>query len=167
MYLNLLLGLVINSYELRHAYQRMSTAVPGSYATMASQLGISESSLDARIYERKGQTLSVRHALLMQDISERTDFAETVAKVSGGVFVRLPSVNLSDKDIQNNFLNLGGKFGEFITAWRQAIADGALSAHERRQLDAIAQELYAFASAIVLLTNQYYAHGNAGESESC
>lgn len=155
------------SYELRRAYQRMSTAVSGSYATMASLMGLSESGLDARIYERKGQTLSVRHALLMQDTSERTDFAETMSKVSGGVFVRLPSVNLSDKDIQNNFLNLGGKFGEFITAWRQAIADGALSAHERRQLDSIAQELYAFASAIVLLTNQYYAHGNTEESESC
>ena len=77
---------------LRKAYQPCASAPPGGAEAMAAALGMSAASLQNRIYEVKGRVLHTEHALAMQTLSGRTDFAEAIARITGGMFVQLPSL---------------------------------------------------------------------------
>lgn len=143
---------------IRQSFQTMCKALPGSYATMAAALGMgSTSALENRIYERKGQAISIHDALQMQETTGRTDFAEAVAQESGGVFVRLPDApEFAGEDIQEHFMSLAEKVGELITEYRDATDDGQVSMAECERLYDIRNRLIAHAAAIIALTQKYY-----------
>ena len=77
--------------EIKQAIKTMCQSVSGGYAAMAAALGMSSrAALENRIYEVKGQRVSIEEAMMMQRMADRFDFAEAVAAESGGVFVLLP-----------------------------------------------------------------------------
>lgn len=74
---------------------------------MAAALGITKDSLENRVYERKGQAVSLHEAMQMQTFHGSTLFAEAVAMDSGGVFVRMPDAERVDnEEIQTLYMEL-------------------------------------------------------------
>jgi hypothetical protein len=104
---------------------------------------MSESSVDNRIYERKGQEFTVRQALRLQDISKTTWFAEVIAKMSGGTFVKLPDVDhIGNEDLLNKFMEIQTEFGELSKTFAEATEDGRITDKERTDLESIRDDMH-------------------------
>lgn len=124
--------------KIRASYQDMCRKVNGGWAAMAAMLGMTKSSLENRVYERKGQEVTVHLALQMQANSNTTYFAEAVAAESGGIFISLPEVDtIDDEEIQAVYMGLVDEVGRFAREWRDATRDGEVDAKERARLEAI------------------------------
>ncbi|WP_152966538.1 YmfL family putative regulatory protein [Gulbenkiania mobilis] len=128
--------------SIRGSYQMMCCATNGGWSAMAASQGISLTALQNRVYGRKGQEITVSRAMAMQAISGTTYFAEAVAHESGGLFIKLPTVgDLSAEDIQEQFIEMLEKAGEFAAEWRRATADDEVCKREKRQLGHLATDL--------------------------
>ena len=152
--------------SIKNAIKAMCQSVAGGYATMASMLGITKSALENRIYEVKGQRVSIEEAMMMQRLTGSTAFAEAVAHESGGVFVALPEAEYAEEDIQAAFMSLSEAVGQFVTEWRDAVDDGELTPNEARRLEAVESRICSQAATIVALTKKYCARAedeNAGK----
>lgn len=102
--------------KIRDAYVQMIKAYNGGWAAMAAALGMkSNAALHNRVYEVRGQELTVNEAIAMQSLSNTDYFAAAVAEASGGVFLKLPDPDQIDRD-------------DLLAAYQEAVADmGELS----------------------------------------
>ena len=102
---------------------------------MAAALGMSAASLQNRIYEVKGRVLHTEHALAMQTLSGRTDFAEAIARITGGMFVQLPSLEdeCDNKELLTKFTLILDQLGALARTHAQAIADGVVDDQEKAE----------------------------------
>lgn len=128
--------------SIKGSYQMMCRATNGGWAAMAASLGMSLTALQNRVYARKGQEVTVARAMDMQQASGTTYFAEAVASESGGLFIKLPTADcLSTEDIQEQFIQMLEKAGEFAAEWRRATDDNEVCKREKRQLGGLANDL--------------------------
>lgn len=125
--------------SLRKAYQDM-VKVQG-IADTATLMEMSESSIDNRIYERRDQCFTVRQSLRLQQISGTTKFAEAIAEMSGGTFVKLPEADDCNDELLNKFMDLHAELGLLSSTYKQSIADGEIDKHEKAQLASIKNDM--------------------------
>ncbi|UTH73322.1 YmfL family putative regulatory protein [Chromobacterium sp. IIBBL 290-4] len=143
--------------RLRTAYQTMCKAMPGGWPAMAAALGFSKDGLENRVYERKGQSVSVHEALQMQAFSGTTLFAEAVAAEAGGVFIPLPDVEaVDDEEIQRVYMELVDEVGRLAREWREATRDGEVDKRERQRLEAIRDAICTKVTQMNHLTFQVF-----------
>ncbi len=132
---------------------------------MATMLGLnSKTALENRIYQVRGQSISIEEAMLMQRFTERTDFAQAVAHESGGVFIPLPPIDaaaLTGEDITDNFMAAYVELGEFTRQWRNATHDGKVCSAESTALWQKVRALTQRITAIAVLTDQIYGEYHA------
>lgn len=141
--------------SLKKTYQEM-IKVNGMSDT-ATLMEMSESSVDNRVYERQGQEFRVRQALRLQQISKTTLFAEKIAELSGGTFVKLPLVDDVDNDsLLAKFNQLHAELGELSREFAAATADGEVDERERRRLEAIADDIHRTMQELLALTFRVY-----------
>ena len=147
------------------AIRDMAKSVVGGHATMATMLGLnSKTALENRIYQVRGQSISIEEAMLMQRFTERTDFAQAVAHESGGVFIPLPPIDaaaLTGEDITDNFMAAYVELGEFTRQWRNATHDGKVCSAESTALWQKVRALTQRITAIAVLTDQIYGEYHA------
>ncbi|WP_124485586.1 MULTISPECIES: YmfL family putative regulatory protein [unclassified Burkholderia] len=148
---------------LRKAYQAMCRALPGGAEAMAAALGMSAASLQNRIYEVKGQVLHTEHALAMQTLSGRTDFAEAIARMTGGMFVQLPSLEdeCDNQELLTKFTLILDQLGVLARTHAKAIEDGVVDDQEKAELERIAHDAHRHIQELLQLTFRIYR-----ESES-
>jgi hypothetical protein len=121
--------------DIRNSYQKMIKSCTGGWPTMCSMLGMTKAKLEARVYERKGQSMLVETALLMQTLSETTCFAEAVANESGGVFIPVASFEgIADIELLDGYTAMVEDEGRFATDFRRALKDGEICRKEFEQL---------------------------------
>jgi hypothetical protein len=151
---------------LRKAYQAMIRAFNGGAPAMAGALGMSEASLQNRIYEVKGQTIQTETALAMQRLSGTTFFAEAIAEFSGGMFMELPEVDehCDNEELLTKFTQILGDLGELARTHSAAIKDGSVSATERTNLEHIAQHAHRHIQELLTLTFRIYCRPEATTS---
>ncbi|WP_083370101.1 YmfL family putative regulatory protein [Chromobacterium sphagni] len=143
--------------RLRTAYQTMCKAMPGGWPAMAAALGFSKDGLENRVYERKGQSVSVHEALQMQAFSGTTLFAEAVAAEAGGVFIPLPDVaTVDDEEIQRVYMELVDEVGRLAREWREATRDGEVDKRERQRLEGIRDAICTKVTQMNHLTFQVF-----------
>lgn len=141
----------------RKYYLEMIRAFPGGWEAMAGALGMSKDALENRLYERKGQQLTVQTAMQMQAFSCTTHFAEGVAQESGGVFLKLPEArDIGNEELLAEFNQLYAKLGELSRKFNEYIEDGNINKTERADLDAVAQEIHRTVEELLALTYQVY-----------
>ncbi|MDK4710811.1 YmfL family putative regulatory protein [Kingella negevensis] len=119
--------------QIQLALREMAKSPNGGHATTAAMLGLTLSALENRLYQIKGQALSIEQAMIMQRMTERTNFAEAVARESGGVFVKLPELDaaaLLGLDITEDFLHTFRDVGLLWDEWREMTEDGKLESEE-------------------------------------
>lgn len=148
--------------NLRQAFLGMIKTFPGGWDAMCGALGMTRDALENRIYERKGQGVSVDTALQMQAFSQTTFFAEAVAAQSGGTFILLPSIDHIDgEEISEKFHSAMEQFGILSAEYRLAIKDGEVDKGEREKLNAIIDRMHQIMDEIRALTFKYYCRETA------
>ena len=145
----------------RKYYLNMIGAFPGGWEAMAGALGMSVSSLENRIYERKGQCVSVHLAKQMQAFSGTTLFAEAIAQESGGVFIKLPDRNdVGNDELLSEFNLLYAELGELSAKFREYVKDDEISEKERADLDGVAQQIHRTVEELLALAYLVYCKEN-------
>lgn len=122
---------------INQALREMAKSPNGGHVTTAAMMGLTKTTLENRLYEIKGQQISIEQAMLMQRMTDRTDFAEAVAQESGGVFVLLPELDaaaLMGEDIIDCFLTVFADLGDMVDEWKRITADGRVCNEESARL---------------------------------
>jgi hypothetical protein len=121
---------------IRKAICKMIRAFPGGWSAMAAALGMSESSLENRVYERSGQRLHLDTALQIQTFSGTSLLAETLAKLAGGVFVLLPNVQDIDRtELLTEFNRFYADIGDLSRDFANFSSDGEITAAQFEVLE--------------------------------
>ncbi|WP_321814601.1 MULTISPECIES: YmfL family putative regulatory protein [unclassified Paraburkholderia] len=148
--------------SLRGAYQAMCKRFDGGADAMAAALGLTASALQNRIYEVKGQSVTIEHALAMQSLTGTTLFAEAIAVRSGGSFFAHPEIGELDKDeLLAKFQQLLDAFGRLSRRHSEAIEDGEVDARERSDLLRLADEMHRCIQELLALTFRIYCKDEA------
>ena len=143
--------------ELREAYLKMIRAFNGGWDAIAPALGMTRNALQNRIYENQGQRLHVETALAMQAMSGTTHFAEAIATASGGTFVALPSIDAIENDsIQSKFNEAYAELGRLFNTFVAAAEDGVIDDKERRQLQALGEDMHRKTEQLLALMFHVY-----------
>lgn len=141
----------------RQVYLAMIRAYPGGWEAMAAACGMSRVSLENRIYERKGQTVSVELTELMQSFSGTTHFAEEEARGAGGVFMRLPAIgDIGNEELLAEFNKLYAELGELSGKFRTYVADDEISRTERADLERVSQDIHQTVGELMALMFSVY-----------
>ena len=148
--------------RIRGSLQMMCRAMNGGWSAMAESQGMSLTALENRVYARKGQEVTVARAMAMQEASGTTYFAEAVAQESGGLFIKLPTLeSVSAEDIQEQFIQMLEKAGEFAAEWRRATEDNEVCKREKRQLGSLAADLCRHVHEILHTTFKLFCKQDA------
>jgi len=151
--------------NIRQSYLGMIKSFSGGWDAISAALGMSRDALENRIYERKGQDLGVQTALQMQAFSGTAMFAEAVAAVSGGTFLKLPSVDHIDNDsISDKFHELYEELGELSLEFREATKDGEVNAREKERINAIVDRMHQTMDELRALTFRVYCRDTKAAS---
>jgi hypothetical protein len=143
--------------EIKNSYLAMIKAYPGGWGAMSGALGMTQSALENRIYERKGQAVLVETAMQMQAFSGTTLFAESIARASGGVFVKIPEVGEVDNDaLLLKFNELHAHLGMLSRRFGEYTKDGELTEREQRDLRDISDEIHMTMQELLQLTVRVY-----------
>jgi hypothetical protein len=141
----------------------MIRAYRGGWDAMAAALGFSRNALENRIYEKNGQGILSDTAMQMQSLSETTYYAEAIASLSGGTFVKLPALDhIGNEEISDKFHELIEEFGEISTEWRGMTKDGKLTDEELDTLNTLTNRMHVTLDTIRALTIKVFR-----ENEVC
>ena len=152
--------------NLRQSYLSMIKAFPGGWDAIAGALGMSRDALENRVYERKGQGVTVDTAMQIQAFSQTTHFAEAVATASGGTFLKLPGdLNEDNELLMSKFQSLYARLGEFSKDFQAATADDVIDGREQAILEHDAAELHKVVAELLALTLRIYAPNGGKEAE--
>ena len=157
--------------HLRKAYLSMIKAFAGGWDAIAPALGMSRDALENRIYERKGQGLLVETALQMQAFSGTSHFAEAIATLSGGTFVKLPDQeHVDNESLFKKFNQLHADIGLLSQKFSDYTSDDELDAAERASLSGIGNDIHRKMEELLTLTFRIYCRDEApakGASNRC
>lgn len=143
--------------SLRQSYLKMIRAYAGGWDAMAAALGFTRDALENRIYGRKGQVVSDETGLLMQSFIGTTDYAEAIAALSGGTFLKLPEIgDISGEEITSKFHELFEEFGELSKEYREMTKDGKITDEELDKLNKLTQRMHVTMDEIRALTIRVY-----------
>lgn len=147
-----------NPVEIRKAHLELVKAVEGRWDAAAAHLGMSRSSLENRIYERKGQQLSTDDSLQLQALAGLPHFAAAVAARTGGVFVAVPGVgdDADNDELLSKFTKLTSRFGELARRHAEATADGEVDAAEKADLMALGNDIHQAVQELLHCTFHIY-----------
>lgn len=146
----------------RQAYLKMIRAYQGGWDAMAAALGLSRDALENRIYEKKGQGILSETAMQMQSLSQTTHYAEAVAALSGGTFIKLPVLDhIGNEEISGKFHELIEELGEISTEWRRMTGDNVLTDGELQTLDHLTHRMHVTLDTIRALTVRVFRKSEA------
>lgn len=149
--------------EIKQSYLSMIRSFPGGWDAMSGALGMSRDALENRIYERKGQSVLVETALQMQQFSSTTHFAEAIAQMSGGLFMRLPEQRGEDREeLLAKFNELYSRLGDLSTKFREYVQDDEIDRRERQDLADVGQKIHRTVEELLALTFQIYCRPEKG-----
>ncbi|SAL59471.1 hypothetical protein AWB71_03288 [Caballeronia peredens] len=154
---------------LRNAYRDMARNHPDGWDGMARDLGMSRAALESRVFEKKGQRMHVDTALEMQASSGSTLFAQAVAQISGGTFIALPALDeddLPNEELLVKFQQILEELGRLVTRHREVLEDGIVDEDEKRDLQAIADNMHRRIQELLAITFRIYCVDEAKGAEA-
>ncbi len=143
--------------DVRQANLKIINDIDGTWSVAAAYLGMTENALRNRVYESKGQRLSVDDSLMLQALSKTTHFAEAVAVTSGGTFVKLPGPDsVSTEAVQAQFNELYAEVGLLFSEFARSSADGEIDSNEEDRLKDIGSNLHQKTEQLLTLMFSLY-----------
>lgn len=143
---------------IRQAMLDMIKSLPGSWQAAFHGLGLkSQAALENRVYERQGQSMRTSLCLELQALSNSTRYAEAIAQLSGGVFIRLPqTTDVGNDDLLEKFNTLYAELGRLSAIFRESVKDNEVNATERTDLTQIGQQIHRTVEELLCLTFMVY-----------
>lgn len=142
---------------LRSTYVAMCRSFPGGTAAMAAAMGYTVDALRNRIYEKKGQSLSVEDALLMQEFSGTKHFANEIARQSGGVFLEVIPAGIRERsELLTEFNRLTQELGELSKDYELSVRDGQIDGAEKAMLKRQAYRIHKQLEKILAISFAIY-----------
>lgn len=118
------------------AVRKTIAGLAGGYSEAAEILDVTEDAIHNRLRSGGDQIFPFGWSMLLQRASGNHEVANAVAKVSGGVFVPLPDVELVDYgDINQRLLEAIEQITRYSQQVRASIEDGVVEPHEREVID--------------------------------
>lgn len=143
---------------MRSVYVGMCRAFPGGFAAMAAALGFTYDALKNRVYGKKGQSVDVETAMLMQDFSGTKLFANEVARRSGGVFLDvIPEAARDRTELLTEFNRLTIELGELTRKYELSVRDGCIDADEKKSLKQQAYAIHKQLERILAMSFSIYS----------
>lgn len=144
--------------KIRKSYLAMIKAQSGGMDAMSAKLMMSRHALENRLYETKGQWVSVDLAMKLQEFSGTTLFAEAIAAKSGGTFVKLPADLVDGNELlAKKFRDVSVQFGKYAEQFEESIrGDDEIDAKERAELQAIGNAVHRSMAELMSLTFRVY-----------
>jgi len=150
--------------NIRKAILGMIRAI--GWDAMCDILTMTRHQLENRLYERRGQGISVDLALEMQAASGTTLFAQAVAVASGGAFVQLPPGRDGDQEeLLAKFNRLYKHVGLLSARYAEYTADNEVDKRERADLIAIGNEISQSTQELLSLTFRTFCPPEQGGAE--
>lgn len=144
--------------NIKGSFQMMCRAINGGWEAMSAKLSMSRTSLENRVYARKGQQMTVALAMAMQAHSQTAYFAEAVARDSGGVFIQIPPANeIGNVDIQAKYIELLERVGDLAREYREATEDNEVDGRERKTLERLGNQICQLVTQINQLTFRIFS----------
>jgi hypothetical protein len=144
----------------------MITAYPGGWAAMAAALGMTKDALENRVYERKGQQINVHTAMQLQAFSQTTFFAEAISQESGGIFVKLPNLDVCDhEELLGKFNQLYTELGRLSEKFSHHTQDGRIDQREKKDLTDTSQQIHRTVQELMVLTFAIYCPREADQDK--
>jgi hypothetical protein len=140
--------------EFKQLMQEMITRrIRGGWTVAAAHIGMSVNALENRVYEKKGQQLSVRDSLALQYLAGNTMVADWVCTQSGGTFVKLPEGDdIGNQELLVRFNELYGELGHLSIEFNESIKDGQITDAEADKLKAVAAEIHKKTEELLALS---------------
>jgi hypothetical protein len=149
----------------RKVFAKMIGAARGGWETVAAYCGMSVAALENRVYQKKGQRLHLDTALLIQEISGTTLLAEEIAAQCNGVFIRLPDVELNDRDaVLRKWNELYTELGRLSGDFNAFTADDQVTESEFAVLQSDARRVVMAVEELAALTHRVYAKADSAPS---
>ena len=133
---------------------------------MCDSLTMTRQQLENRLYERRGQGITVDLALEMQAASGTALFAQAVAVASGGSFVKLPAgMDGDQEELLAKFNRLYTHVGLLSARYAEYTADNEVDKRERADLIAIGDEISRATQELLALTFRTFCAPEQGVTE--
>jgi hypothetical protein len=116
-----------------------------------------------RLYEIKGQRLSLDQEIVMSVASDRDEWIQSLCEEHGGVFVRLPEGEVDRDDLLAKFNELYAEIGMLSTEFREAVSDEEVDHGEKEQLSARGVKINAKVQELLALTFSVYCRKEGGK----
>lgn len=146
---------------MRATYVAMCRAFPGGMSAIAPAMGYTYEALRNRIYEKKGQSISVDDALLMQEFSGTKHFANQVASLSGGVFLEVIPVVIRERtELLTEFNRLTQELGLLSQKYELSVRDGQIEKSEKAMLKQQAYRIHKQIEKILAISFAIYGDEN-------
>lgn len=124
---------------------------------MSAAMGMTRDALENRVYERRGQSVSLDLAVQMQKTSATTLLAQAIATDAGGIFVKLIEPGSIDReDLHSKFQELWAHLGELSRAYTAYTDDNHIDAREKADLQRISDEIQRTMQELMALMFQIY-----------
>lgn len=121
---------------MRAAVQKAIKSYQGGWTAMAAALGLSSvDALENRVYERKGQSLALHEALMIEAISETSHITEAMAARHHAVVITLPDVEHENKDLLVIQSSLQSALSDLLKSVANSYEDdGVIDAKEEKKI---------------------------------
>lgn len=109
-----------------------------------------------RLYEIKGQRLSLDQEIVLSAASGRDEWIQSICDEHGGVFVRLPDADVNRDDLLAKFNELYAEIGLLSAEFRDAVADEEVDQLEHDRLSTRGMKINAKVQELLALTFAVY-----------
>jgi len=124
---------------------------------MSAAMGMTRDGLENRVYERRGQSVSLDLAVQMQKSSGTTLLAQAIAADAGGVFYKLVEPGSVDREeLHDKFQELYQELGRLSQQYVEFTSDNKIDKRERSHLETTADEIHQTVRELVALMFAIY-----------
>lgn len=154
----------MNDLILSRAYRKMIRAYKGIDCEDTIEHALGYKSLKAvenRVDGNNGQDFYVKKALKLQQVSGTTHFAEAVAQFSGGVFIKLPEYQETDREeLFTKFNALYAEVGKLAGQFNDFTCDDEIDKKEKHSLAETGQKIHKDVQELLSLAFAIYCNDN-------
>ncbi|MCX2942910.1 DNA-binding protein [Rahnella perminowiae] len=155
--------------DITTAMHKLITSFPGGYGAMSQRLAHNgtHNALSNRVRQVGGQMVPFGMAIMMEQISGRSDITEAMCRINGGTFVKFPDIEeMGNEELLVKFNELLAALGQFAKAHNEFTSDGVLDRDESKRMRIKGYRVQSLVAEIMAVTELLFGEGDASGVQS-